>query len=282
MMTDRGAGRTTGRGAGSRGCGAGRTTGRGAPERGRSGGCCRSTRTRSSRSTCAATSSWISSSSAWRTAWGRIPAPCTSATATTVPLRVAGRGAILAASRRRSGAPSRSSFRARAHGTGSAPSGSIGTWRTPGSPPRRVPRYLGRDADVLHPSVELERFHPGGGREHYLMVAELMPHSASTSPSTRSPGSAGRWSWSATGPSGGACAASPGRPSCNLRRRRAAVRDRALPLRAGGGHRPAAAAHGSARRLSAVAPSWNEPSRVRWVTPQRKIPAFAIHFLISA
>jgi len=40
----------------------------------------------------------------------------------------------------------------------------------------RISRYFGRDADVLHPPVELERFHPGEVREHYLVVAELMAH----------------------------------------------------------------------------------------------------------
>jgi glycosyltransferase involved in cell wall biosynthesis len=40
----------------------------------------------------------------------------------------------------------------------------------------RVHRYFGRDADVLHPPVELERFEPGPVGEHYLVVAELMAH----------------------------------------------------------------------------------------------------------
>jgi glycosyltransferase involved in cell wall biosynthesis len=40
----------------------------------------------------------------------------------------------------------------------------------------RVRRYFGRDADVLHPPVELERFAPGPVGDHYLVVAELMPH----------------------------------------------------------------------------------------------------------
>ena len=40
----------------------------------------------------------------------------------------------------------------------------------------RVRRYFGREADVLHPPVELERFSPGEVGEHYLVVAELMPH----------------------------------------------------------------------------------------------------------
>jgi glycosyltransferase involved in cell wall biosynthesis len=40
----------------------------------------------------------------------------------------------------------------------------------------RVRRYFGREADVLHPPVELERFAPGMVGDHYLVVAELMPH----------------------------------------------------------------------------------------------------------
>jgi len=40
----------------------------------------------------------------------------------------------------------------------------------------RVHRYFGREADVLHPPVELERFEPGRVGEHYLVVAELMAH----------------------------------------------------------------------------------------------------------
>ncbi|HEX5619652.1 MAG TPA: glycosyltransferase [Solirubrobacteraceae bacterium] len=41
---------------------------------------------------------------------------------------------------------------------------------------KRIERYFGRDADVLHPPVELERFHPGEVGEHYVVVAELMAH----------------------------------------------------------------------------------------------------------
>jgi glycosyltransferase involved in cell wall biosynthesis len=40
----------------------------------------------------------------------------------------------------------------------------------------RVRRYFGREADVLHPPVELERFRPGRVGDHYLVVAELMAH----------------------------------------------------------------------------------------------------------
>ena len=40
----------------------------------------------------------------------------------------------------------------------------------------RIRRYFGREADVLHPPVELERFAPGPVADHYLVVAELMAH----------------------------------------------------------------------------------------------------------
>jgi glycosyltransferase involved in cell wall biosynthesis len=40
----------------------------------------------------------------------------------------------------------------------------------------RIRRYFGREADVLHPPVELDRFAPGPVGEHYLVVAELMAH----------------------------------------------------------------------------------------------------------
>ena len=40
----------------------------------------------------------------------------------------------------------------------------------------RIARYFGRQAGVLHPPVELGRFHPGEVGEHYLIVAELMAH----------------------------------------------------------------------------------------------------------
>jgi glycosyltransferase involved in cell wall biosynthesis len=40
----------------------------------------------------------------------------------------------------------------------------------------RVHRYLGREATVLHPPVEIERFRPGPVGEHYLVLAELMAH----------------------------------------------------------------------------------------------------------
>jgi glycosyltransferase involved in cell wall biosynthesis len=40
----------------------------------------------------------------------------------------------------------------------------------------RVRRYFGRDSEVLHPPVELERFAPGPVGDRYLVVAELMAH----------------------------------------------------------------------------------------------------------
>src|SRR3954454_8565390 len=40
----------------------------------------------------------------------------------------------------------------------------------------RVRRYLGREATVLHPPVEIDRFRPGRVGEHYLVLSELMAH----------------------------------------------------------------------------------------------------------
>jgi glycosyltransferase involved in cell wall biosynthesis len=40
----------------------------------------------------------------------------------------------------------------------------------------RVRRYFGRDAEIVHPPVELERFRPGRVGSQYLVVAELMAH----------------------------------------------------------------------------------------------------------
>ena len=41
---------------------------------------------------------------------------------------------------------------------------------------RRVARYFGREATVLHPPVEVERFSPGTPGEAYVVLSELMPH----------------------------------------------------------------------------------------------------------
>ena len=40
----------------------------------------------------------------------------------------------------------------------------------------RIRRYFGRESTVLHPPVELSRFSPGPVGDHYLVLAELMPH----------------------------------------------------------------------------------------------------------
>jgi glycosyltransferase involved in cell wall biosynthesis len=41
---------------------------------------------------------------------------------------------------------------------------------------RRIARYFNRDAAVLYPPVETDRFTPGPAAEYYLVVSELMPH----------------------------------------------------------------------------------------------------------
>jgi glycosyltransferase involved in cell wall biosynthesis len=41
---------------------------------------------------------------------------------------------------------------------------------------RRVERYYGRDAEVLHPPVDVGRFAPGEVGDYHLAVSELMPH----------------------------------------------------------------------------------------------------------
>jgi glycosyltransferase involved in cell wall biosynthesis len=40
----------------------------------------------------------------------------------------------------------------------------------------RIQAYFGRDASIVHPPVETERFSPGPVGSHYLLVSELMPH----------------------------------------------------------------------------------------------------------
>ena len=79
----------------------------------------------------------------------------------------------------------------------------------------RVRRYFGREATVLHPPVELERFAPGRRRSatHYLVLAELMAHKRIDVAVARvQPRSGCRSWWSATGRRGGGCGGSPGRP----------------------------------------------------------------------
>jgi glycosyltransferase involved in cell wall biosynthesis len=41
---------------------------------------------------------------------------------------------------------------------------------------RRVARYFGREATVLHPPVEVARFAPGTPGDAYVVLSELMPH----------------------------------------------------------------------------------------------------------
>jgi glycosyltransferase involved in cell wall biosynthesis len=41
---------------------------------------------------------------------------------------------------------------------------------------RRVARYFTRDADVVYPAVEIDRFSPGAVGGDYLVLSELMPH----------------------------------------------------------------------------------------------------------
>jgi glycosyltransferase involved in cell wall biosynthesis len=40
----------------------------------------------------------------------------------------------------------------------------------------RIAASFGREAEVVHPPVEVERFAPGLVGEHYLLLSELMPH----------------------------------------------------------------------------------------------------------
>jgi glycosyltransferase involved in cell wall biosynthesis len=40
----------------------------------------------------------------------------------------------------------------------------------------RINEYYGREANVVHPPVDTERFSPGPARDHYAVVSELMPH----------------------------------------------------------------------------------------------------------
>jgi glycosyltransferase involved in cell wall biosynthesis len=41
---------------------------------------------------------------------------------------------------------------------------------------RRIARYFTREASVVYPPVEIERFQPGEVGEHYAVLSELMPH----------------------------------------------------------------------------------------------------------
>jgi glycosyltransferase involved in cell wall biosynthesis len=41
---------------------------------------------------------------------------------------------------------------------------------------RRIARYFTREAEVVYPPVEIERFTPGVVGDHYVVLSELMPH----------------------------------------------------------------------------------------------------------
>jgi glycosyltransferase involved in cell wall biosynthesis len=41
---------------------------------------------------------------------------------------------------------------------------------------RRISRYFNREATVVYPPVEMERFRPGPVGDYYLVLSELMPH----------------------------------------------------------------------------------------------------------
>jgi glycosyltransferase involved in cell wall biosynthesis len=41
---------------------------------------------------------------------------------------------------------------------------------------RRIARYFTRDAEVVYPPVEIERFTPAAPADHYVVLSELMPH----------------------------------------------------------------------------------------------------------
>ena len=77
----------------------------------------------------------------------------------------------------------------------------------------RVRRYFGREADVLHPPVELERFSPGRGRR--ALPGRRRADGAQADRRRRrglQPAADCRSSWSATAPSCGGCGGSPARP----------------------------------------------------------------------
>ena len=149
-----------------------------ADRRAPSGRCCRCTRTRSSRWTCAATTLVVSSSSsAWahgvlidpgavhvcychnpfRYAWSEREATLAARNPLTRPaLRV-----LLSRWRQWDWIAAQ---RVDAYVANSAVTAA------------RIRRYFGRESTVLHPPVELSRFSPGPVGEHYLVLAELMAH----------------------------------------------------------------------------------------------------------
>ena len=148
----------------------------------------------------------------------RRAAPPTSATATT---RSATRGT---SARRRS--PSRGPLRARRPAVGVQPLAPVGLDRRPARRPlrrrtprltrRRIKRYYGREATVLHPPVETVPLRSRPGRR---LLPGASPSSCSTSASTwRSRPSTAcgcRWSSSETVPTRGACAGSRARRSAS-------------------------------------------------------------------
>ncbi len=132
-----------------------------------------------------------------------------------VPLRLErARGHARAGQRRCCGRCWRTSSAAGASGTTSPPSASTPTSRTRRRRALRIERYLGREATVLHPPVEVERF-PRSRARPSPTTTSCSPSSCRTSASTsrcaRSRASGCRWSSSATARTRGACSASPGR-----------------------------------------------------------------------
>ena len=95
-----------------------------------------------------------------------------------VPLRLErARGDAARAARRSSAAGAAASCcSAGASGTGSPRSASTATSRTPRRRAGAIARYFTREAEVVYPPVEIERFAPGVVGEHYAVLSELMPH----------------------------------------------------------------------------------------------------------
>ena len=139
--------------------------------------CCRCTPTRWRRWTSPATTSCSSAPRPGRTACCRPRTPSTSATATT-------RSATPGTRARRRCAPAARSTRA-------ALGAVLQRWRqwdwiaaqrvdryvaNSETTRRRIARYFTRDAEVVYPPVEIERFAPAAPGDHYVVLSELMPH----------------------------------------------------------------------------------------------------------
>ena len=164
---------------------------------------------------------------------------------------------------------------------------------------RRVARYFGREATVLHPPVDVERFTPGRAGDAYVVLSELMAHKrievAVRAFNAAAP--AARWS-SATAPTPGGCTGWPG-PTVSFtgprQRRRGGAHPRARAgarrhrhggvrhrRRRGPGRRPARdrAARGRRARDRASrarrAPSSTRPSPRRWPRPSLAFDALAV------